>query len=80
MRVILGIALIYGFVHNFIPVGIMLVYPILGNDNFHRQSVATMHFYGIITGLLCKGYLNYKIIFSLIETNIRAFTVTTTVL
>ena len=42
MTVILGIALIYGFVHNFIPVGIMLVYPILGNDNFHRQSVATM--------------------------------------
>ena len=30
MRVILGIALIYGFVHNFLPVGIMLVYPILG--------------------------------------------------
>ena len=33
MRFILGIALIYG-----LPVGVMLAYPILGNDYFHRQS------------------------------------------
>ena len=34
MRFILGIALIYG-----LPVGVMLAYPILENDYFHRAEL-----------------------------------------